>query len=245
MSTPVVVEFMGPPGAGKTTVAHGVIEELERQGLRCFGHSKASEPESIEKKSGGMLSKTMTLGRFAGVCVRHRRLALAALRFARGVEARGLAGFRRLFVLLSRFGHLKRAMSEGYDVLVLDQGPLQNIWSIGTTGDLRPGDRDLVPLVRHVVEDLAPIFVLVELDPDLAVERIANRRTMRSRFDRMPPSSAREALARHDELFVRLFETAVGVGHRGGLRIDGSRPIAQNVDRVLPVISRARQNHAR
>ncbi|MBT8488489.1 MAG: AAA family ATPase [Gemmatimonadetes bacterium] len=245
MSLPLVVEFIGPPGAGKTAVAHEVIEHLEGEGYRCFGHSKARAPESIDKKSGGIGSKLTTLVRFAVLCLSHRRLTVAALRYTQAVRPRDVSGLRRLFILLSRFGFVRDVMAEGYDFVILDQGPLQNIWSIGTTGDVRPADRELLRVVRSVVEDLAPIVVLVEVDADLASERIATRPTMRSRFDRMSRSEASESLAQHEELFRRLFELAGRVGSPEGVRIDGSRPIARNADRLLPLISRARQTHAR
>lgn len=245
MSLPLVVEFIGPPGAGKTAVAHEVIAQLEGAGYRCFGHSKASAPESIDKKSGGTVSKLKTLVGLAVLCLKHRQLAFAALRYTQAIRPRNVASLRRLFILLSRFGFVRGVMFEGYDFLILDQGPLQNIWSIGTTGDGRPADRDLLRVVRTVVEDLAPIVVLVEVDAELASERVANRPTMRSRFDHMSRSKARECLAQHEELFSRLFEFAGRVGSPEGVRLDGSRPIAHSTDRLLPIIHRARQAHAR
>lgn len=241
MSPPLVVEFIGPPGAGKTALAHRVIEQLEREGYRCFGHSTEGAPETIEKRSGGMASKLMTAGRFALSCLRYRRLAVDAFLYTLAVRPRGLSSLRRFFILLSRFRFVRRVMVEGYDFLILDQGPIQNIWSIGTTGDSRPSDRHLLRVLQDVVDELAPLVVLVEADPDLASDRIAARPTMRSRFDRLPPSQAREALVRYADLFVRLFDLVGRFEETERLRIDGSRPITYNVDRLLPFIERARE----
>jgi thymidylate kinase len=243
MSLPLVIEFVGLPGAGKTAVAHRVIEQLDSAGYRCFGYSTLHTPEAIEKESGRIASKLRTAGRFALSCLTYRRLAVDAFFYTLEVNPRSLSSLRRFFILLLRFRFVRSVMEEGYDVLVLDQGPIQNIWSIATTGGRSPSDRHLIRVLRDVLDELAPLLVLVDVDPDVAWNRIASRPTMRSRFDRMPPSEAREALVRHADLFLRLVDLADGLENTGSVRIDGSRPISDSLAQLLPLIERAREAH--
>ena len=136
-------------------------------------------------------------------------------------------------------------MSGGYDFLILDQGPIQNIWSIGTTGSHPTNGEHLPALVRVVADELAPLVVYLEIDADLASERVLARPTMRSRFDRLPSSEVGEALARHAATFDRLFEVVRHLEGAACLRIQGSRPIAENVDQVLTFLEMAKRKHAR
>lgn len=240
---PLVVEFVGLPGAGKTTIAHQVIEELTTRGTRCFAYSTAGSPEGREKRSGGLLSKLRTLGRLVSSCLTYPRLALHALIYTVRVNPFGLLSFRRLLTFLIRFRYVKEVMAGDYDVLVLDQGPIQNLWSIATTGRRRGHVEDLGRVVGDVLDEARPLVVLVAVEPDLAFERVAGRSTMRSRFDRMPPSEAKALLTRHAALFGQLVELADGFASTGFVRVDGRDPVQTNVSQIVSFIERARKNH--
>lgn len=242
-ASPLVVEFVGLPGAGKTTIAHQVIDELTARGYRCFGHSTLSSPEGREKRSGGVSSKLSTLGRLVSSCLAHRRIAADALDYTVRVNPLGILGLQRLLKFLIRLDFVRELMEGDYDVLVLDQGPIQNLWSIATTGRAPASSDQLARVLRDVLDEVRPHVVLVDVEPDLAFERVAVRSTMRSRFDRMPPSEAEALLARHGALFGRLVELAEGFAATGFLRVDGRHAVEKSASLIVPFIERARQNH--
>lgn len=241
--SPLLVEFVGLPGAGKTTLAQEVIEELAGNGRRCFGHSTLQDPESVHKKSGGVSSKLRTLARFVASCLTHRRVAANAFLYAMQVNPLDPVTLRRLFIFLVRLRYVRKIMDGDHDLLILDQGPIQNLWSIATTGSEPRDEKYLGRALQGVLDELAPFVVLVSVDPELAGERIAQRSTMRSRFDRMSPAEARALLSEHERGFARFVHLADGFGRTGLLRVDGSDPIRNNVGQIVRFVEGARQNH--
>jgi thymidylate kinase len=241
--TPPVVEFVGLPGAGKTTLAQEVIEELRRHGCRCFGNSTLRHPESVHKKSGGVSSKLRTLARFLASCLAHRRTAINAFLYAMQVNRFNLVTLRRLFIFLVRYRFVRELMDDDHDLLILDQGPIQNLWSIATTGREPRDGTYLGRALNAVLDELSPFVVMVHVDAALAGERIARRSTMRSRFDRMSRVEAQTLLAEHERTFADFISLADGFTRTGFLRVDGSDPIQTNVELILPLVERARQTH--
>ena len=117
----LVVEFIGLPGAGKTTIAQTAIEELTVAGYRCFSLSTLSEPESIEKRSGGFFSKLKTLYHFVLSCAGYRKFAANSLLFTINVRPLSLVNLRRFLILLVRLKSMRTLMESNYDLIILDQ----------------------------------------------------------------------------------------------------------------------------
>jgi len=240
---PLVIEFIGLPGAGKTTIAQQVIKELTATGYKCYGHSTLGNPESVRKRSGGILSKVRTAGRLVRTCVVYRHLAMHALAYAARVNPFSPVSLRRYVVLMLQFGLLKDVMEDDYDLLVLDQGPIQNLWSVATTGVEPESDEHLARVLKDLLHEIAPFVVLVDVDSALANQRIASRPTMRSRFDRMPPGQAEAMLSRYRDVFTRIVGLADDFAATGLLRLEARDPVAKNVGLILPFIERAERTH--
>ena len=241
---PLVIEFIGLPGAGKTTIAQNVIEELTVAGYRCFGLSTVSNPESIEKKSGGFFGKLQTLYHFLRSCVMYRRLAIHALLYTWQVNPFNLVGLRRFFILIVRLNYIKTVMNENYDLLVLDQGPIQNVWSIATTGRQPKSDKYLQQLLKSILDEVSPLVIKVEIETDLAHARITKRPTMRSRFDRMSPSMAEALLSRHGMVFAELVDLIDRFKGTSHLNVHGDQPVQTNTNLIVPFIKQAWHTHS-
>lgn len=245
MSTaPLVIEFIGLPGAGKTTIAQKAIEYLTSSGYRCFGLSTLDNPEGIEKKKGGFFSKLRTLYNFAFSCVMYRRLAINVFLFAINVKPLRLVNLQRSLLLLVRLKVMKTLMDGNYDLIIIDQGLIQYVWSIAVTGEHPSNIKYLERVLKSILEEISLFVIMVDVETELAVKRIVSRPTMRSRFDRMPASKAEAMLSKHKQIFSQIIDTAHTFRDTGYLNIDGSQPIPKNVSLIVPFIEQARQAYS-
>lgn len=238
---PLLVEFTGLPGAGKTTITRAVLSELATTGYNCFDLSALGTPEAIEKKEGRLFSKLKTFYYFASSCVNHKRIALNVLLYALQVTPLSIVSLQRVVTLLLRLDLIKTMMSDSYDLIVLDQGLIQNIWSITATGNPPANNKYLVRLLKSILDETSPAIILVDVDVELAMERINHRLTMRSRFDKMLPDKAADLLAEHKNVFNQVVNCAAQLKGTCYLNVNGSRPIEKNVTLVVQFIERAWQ----
>lgn len=242
--SPLVIEFIGLPGAGKTTIAQSAIEELTGVGYRCFSLSTLKDPESPAKKSGGFFSKLKTLHNFAFACVVYRQLAMNALLYTLHMKPFSPGNLRRFLILLVRLRFMRSLMKEGYDLIILDQGLIQYIWSIAVTNQQPNRDKYLARVLKSILDEISLFVIMVDVETELAIERITRRPTMRSRFDWMSPSQAETMLSRHKDMFAEIVDAADNFRKTGYLNVNGSRPIKINVELIVPFIEQARQAHS-
>jgi hypothetical protein len=115
---------------------------------------------------------------------------------------------------------------------VLDQGPLQNAWIVLLDGSLQD-DRVLGDALEDLLAGnaLAFAFVHVDIDPELAAERVETRGPMFPPFDRGPVETLR-ALSSNRESMERVLRVALGRTGAPVLRLDGSAPLEENDRRI-------------
>jgi thymidylate kinase len=118
--------------------------------------------------------------------------------------------------------------AKGWDLAVVDQGIVQEVWST-VVGSSRWSTEALRRLLRTVFAraPIAPVFVHLQVEPAIALERVNSRSSMRSRFDRMSDDCALQLLERHVadlELASRLVVEVTDAPH---LRIDASASIPE------------------
>lgn len=238
---PIVIEFIGLPGAGKTTTAQIAIDKLSRVGFRCFGLSTLDKPETLEKKKGGLYSKLKMLNLFVYSCIFHSRIAADALIFVLNVRPIRATNIRRFVQLIARLPQLGNQMKDGYDFIVLDQGLIQAIWSIVITGEHPAANRYLERVLTSILEEFPLFVIMIDVETELAIDRIISRPTMRSRFDRMSALEAETVLSKHKELFEQIVQSTDKFEDTGYLNINGTRPVLENVDLIVPFLLEARQ----
>lgn len=239
ITPPRVVEFIGLPGAGKTTIARLVIEELTTAGNRCFGLNTLSNPETIEKKKGGLTDKLKTLYSVASSFVFYNRIARDALSYVLHTKPISLASLHRFIAFLVRLNFIRKMMSSNYDLIILDQGLIQYIWSMRAFGDSSTNDKYLKRLLRDILDEISPLVILVDVEVGLAAQRVNNRSTMRSRFDSMVTDQAGTLLAEHQDVLteiVKLIEKFKGTIF---MNVSGAQPVKKNISLIVPFIERA------
>ena len=67
---PLIVEFTGLPGAGKTTITNAVISELTKEGYDCFPSRTLDNSKTVERKVLGpmrIMGPCMGMGHAAGL----------------------------------------------------------------------------------------------------------------------------------------------------------------------------------
>jgi len=236
---PLLVEFTGLPGAGKTTIARALLPELARAGYRCVVPGRLGAPPEAAPEGSSTLGKLGTLGGLISVSAGNPSAFFRTLAYAWGVAPKNLVTLRRMKTLLVRLRLIQGAMGADCDLVVLDQGLIQNVWSITAAGEPPERERGLRPLVESLLVELSPLIVLVDIDVERAVERIGGRPTMDSRFDRMPAARAAALLERHREILERIVRRAVALPTVRCLRVDGGRPPEENVPLVMEQVTTA------
>jgi hypothetical protein len=123
-------------------------------------------------------------------------------------------------VALSRIRHY------GFDPVILDQGIVQDLWSVTLTGS-RWSQGAMERVLKGILRDANLFLVLVFLDigVDVAAERIRRRPPSTSRFDHLDPPQAKRLLASRETTLKRLFDQAVTATAAPWCRIDGERAL--------------------
>jgi len=224
-----VVEFCGLPGAGKSTIARGLVARLRLQGIPT---TEVMAP----------------IGPSAGRTARLRRKSAV---IARGVTSRGGAviatnvGFRSrqtgardrvarpANLLVVRDAVRRGRAREG--VHVLDQGPVQEWWSAA----LRADDARVLAWAAADPAPRADLVVRVDAPPDVLAARLARRAERQSRLEGVDGPALEAELARGAGLLDALCEQLVhspGTHRPVLIRVEGFGPGA--VDSVGEALRR-------
>lgn len=219
------IEFVGLPGAGKTTLAQELAQHLV-----AAGHLPPAT--SSTRRVRAML-------RYAACGARHpMRLVRAIWAVCRSRQRTS----KDLAWVLSRWikkscRSLQRASQPG--VHLVDAGPLQALWAIGLTSDRRR-----FPLV---LEELRPqwsfpdLAVFIETEPLVVEQRLARRAVRQSRLEilmREDPAAVKNAQAVLDVL-RKAVESGIGDSRPKIIAVDlGSEAALQRtVQQILEILS--------
>ncbi|MFH0946843.1 MAG: hypothetical protein V2A76_16745 [Planctomycetota bacterium] len=159
-----VIEFLGLPAAGKTTLALAVADILRAEGVRVF------LPAVHEvHPSGGVRNKASRLAFLCGRFLRHPAALWRAFAAIRRTRQETHADLRTVLENLVTVAWLaERARAEG-GVHLFDQGVFQAVWSVGLNAAYFDAKRHLTRLPRP------DLLVLVTVEPQSGLSRLAAR----------------------------------------------------------------------
>lgn len=191
---PLVVEFTGLPGAGKTALSRAVAQHLRQRGIRVIeiGGSYPDTSTAVRaRKILRVLSGILRRPRYAYRC------------------ARAVWGSRQRSVLdaiktLHNWLFVSRLMHEtcpGECVLLFDEGIYQALWSIGYSA--RNGALSTVADELHHFFARPNLVVMVETSPPTAAHRLTSRPFGGSRLERPRdnnPAAFHRAIQKWEEL---------------------------------------------
>ena len=198
---PLIVELVGLPGAGKTTISQQVALKLRERGLQIV-----SRDEILNQwKQKNLLQKALQL---LPDNLNHWHILINSLAFAFEVKPINLQSFSKavkIFTNVSRNDAVAR--SQECEIILLDQGLLQETWSVSITGS--------PPQTKYLKRELTPLFdnrstiiLYCQIDIDTALHRVQNRQTMTSRFDLMDSKKAYSILEKYSFYLDKIIHCA-------------------------------------
>lgn len=192
----IVVEFVGPPGAGKTTNSYCFSEALKSIGLQVFLN------DELEDYVVG-LNRYHKLYLIYKTCVQkgHLLLLYVIILLRNGIF--NLKSFTRYASLALRETALKHLTeTKLVDVVLLDQWAIQGLWS-STIFNVEPTSSFTKKLKYLYLK--TDIVIYFDVDIATASERMELRSTFNSRFDEMGLKQRNEELTKYKEYLFQLF----------------------------------------
>ena len=197
---PSLVELLGQPGAGKTTLARAAAPN---SGFL----SRADLGTSWRRLSPGQKASFAAQAALDGACLGH------AVQLVTKIPLRSVDSLSRLARLLIK-SHWFRSQR---GLLLLEEGALQDLWSIFYSADrMAPDPRLIAPLIHCLYRGMDAKIVLLMVDPQTAVDRIPGRAEGKSRFDRLSEADLRMRLVETAQLPLKIAEAA----RLAGLSVD-------------------------
>lgn len=233
----LILEFVGLPGAGKTTVCREVASRLNNQGVSLIRGDEILQQwkqQSTWQRMIKLIPQTLNQWQILLYSLFLAFQVKPTNRQSFSKAAKIVANIKRLDAIARSHSVSERSAApspQDSQIILLDQGLLQETWSVGITGT--------TPAAESIKQELALLFhqrpmaiVYFQIDVDTALKRIQNRPTAESRFDRMHPEAAQQLLSK----YVAYLQDIVNCAQTFNipiLEVDSSLPIDEKTQRIL------------
>jgi thymidylate kinase len=225
---PRIIEFVGIPGAGKSTIA-ARLEERLRDSVGV-----APDPTVPSAAIGWISHRLRNRIWLVGTAFRNPRLLIRAGQLAATTRP-VTKGRIKTCVRLLRFD---RDPSPGSGRFVIrDQGKIQRTWSALMFADVEADEKHLAALWGSYSRGRIDTVVYVHCAVDTALNRLHHRLGNASRVERLESAEARPILMKGGVRLRRLAEQCAEVDGARVILVDGENPLEVNVAMVLNLLS--------
>ncbi|MBD2359253.1 AAA family ATPase [Tolypothrix sp. FACHB-123] len=235
VNAPIVLEFIGLPGAGKTTVFQQVVAQLKQQGVSVAAGDQILRDwkhQPLWQRLWKLIPQTQN----------QWRILWQSLLLATQVKPTNWLSFSKA---IKTYANLKRidaiAQSQKEQLILLDQGLLQEIWSIGITGTT-PDLEDIRQELGLIFSQRSIAIVDFQINVETAIHRIKNRPTDQSRFDLMSQEAALQLLSQYAPYLQDIINCAQTF-HIPVLEIDSSLAVDEKTQNIVSWINNSLIKH--
>jgi adenylate kinase family enzyme len=195
----MIIEFVGPPGAGKTTSCKSFTRLLRGRGLKIFQLQDLKDYVKQLKfhQKFYLVCKAIV---FRSLPLIRYILILAANKI---YSSNSIYRYVRLTIFDLALSEFQK--SRQVDVFLLEQWIIQEMWS-ATIFKLKCYD--------HISKRLPQFYfhtdfvIYLDIDPSTASERISRRKSNRSRFDKMDTSIRINELIKYNNYLFQLYKNS-------------------------------------
>jgi thymidylate kinase len=198
-SKPFTIEFVGPPGAGKTTSCQSFSDLLQSKGFRV----SMSQDIKDYVKELGFGGKFLLVVKFVVFRIPAVVFYIMLFTLYRICSTDSIYRYIRLTVFDLALRQLKK--NKKVDVVLLDQWIIQEMWSASILKSRLNSSisKYLSKLYFHT-----DIILYLDIDMTTAAERIGVRGTKFSRFDRMDANRRMEELNKYNSYLFQLYQSS-------------------------------------
>lgn len=198
----IVVEFVGPPGGGKTTNCNSIRAMLVEQGIQTFVFADVKK----HLYKANLFKKMLLVWRTTW---RQGKDIVSFIFFLLRSKVFSFDSFFRYCKLCLFNQSLQdfRFQNPGA-IIVLDQWVIQGLWS-ATIFRLKHLEKATDRLKRFYF----PVDYIVYFDVDIetAAKRVGTRSTETSRFDRMPEVKRLEVMREYNDYLMALYQQSTAL----------------------------------
>jgi thymidylate kinase len=220
-----VVEFMGLPGAGKSTTAESLVTALRARGVDVRTNSDFIAWLSSKSRFYKVMMVLESLPT-ALKQVWRTLLFAASLRPVYKIPVIRIILLPMVNCWFDQYIKLQNSC-----VVVTDQANMQRVWSLGAYAKTH-GELALEILCRVASGRQRRLFVFIDVSPSLALERIRMRPPNLTRFDKEPDSNLPGLLKKAVGLMSDIVECLVRNGE-SVLALDAATLVPKNVQILL------------
>ena len=225
--SPPLIELVGYPGSGKSSVARIVLEELRKTGLRAESEDEdctGNAPEGITRRIGRRVKHVFQFPRLTG----------RAYKFALTTGIEPWSAFRAAGRLSNLAVRVERSWDRDCDVLISDELFIHGLFSFWFGRVEKPEEKHVEDMVGAIYSGRPHVLVYLDVPRNVCRERFSSRAGSMSRFN----SETREKMSqrflndRNYEIVLGCYERATG---RNVVKVDAREGVASVAEAVFEV----------